>query len=83
MLKLIVKFEKIGNKIKYTLPVKMFCTRMNTELPNSQIFEKTDGLYRTWLGKNIDSLFKKRSVIYRKVLLNQIYDSCDVPKSKN
>lgn len=76
-----VKFEKIGNRIKYTLPTKMFCERMNTEIPNSQTFEKTDGLFKVWLG-DVDKAFKKSSTIFKKVNINQVYDRCDKPKSK-
>lgn len=56
---LVVRFTKIGNKIKYELPVRMFCTAMQREIPNSQCYDKTDGLYVSWLGRNIDKLFKK------------------------
>lgn len=80
MLTLEVKFEKIGNKIKYTLPVDMWCTRMNTYLPKSSTLDKTDGVIIVWLGKNVDKLFKTTNTIYRKVNLSQIYDPCDIPK---
>jgi hypothetical protein len=75
-----VKFQKIGNRIKYKLPVKMFCERMNTEIPNSMTLDKTDALIINWLGKNVDSLFKKTKIIYKKVNINQAYDSCDKPR---
>lgn len=79
-LELEVKFQKIGNKIKYKLPVKMFCERMNTEIPNSMTLDKNDGLILSWLGRDVDSLFKKTNTIYKKVNLNQAYDYCDKPK---
>jgi hypothetical protein len=79
-LELEVKFKKIGSKIKYQLPVKMFCERMNTEIPNSMTLDKTDCLIVNWLGRDTDSLFKKTNTIYRKVNLNQAYDNCDKPK---
>ena len=75
-----VKFRKIGNKIKYKLPVKMFCTTQNTELPNSATLDKNDCLIKTWLG-NTDRMFKYSNTIYKKVNLSQIYDKCDIPKS--
>ena len=76
-----VKFKKIGNKVKYTLPVRMFCERMQNEISNSMTLDKKDQLLKWWLGNNIDNLFKKRNTIYKKVNLNYAYDSCDIPKS--
>jgi hypothetical protein len=79
-LELEVKFKKIGNKIKYTLPVKMYCEIMQTEIQNTMTLDKNDGLIVSWLGKDIDGLFKNRDTIYRKVNINQAYDYCDKPK---
>ena len=76
-----VKFTKIGNKVKYTLPVRMFCKRMKNEISNSMTLNKNDQLLKWWLGNNIDDLFKKRNTIYKKVNLNYVYDYCDIPKS--
>jgi len=33
-----VKFQKIGNRIKYTLPVAMYCERMKKDIPNYRYF---------------------------------------------
>ena len=79
-LELKVKFTKIGDKIKYQLPVKMFCERMNTEVPNSMTLDKTDGLIVSWLG-DVDKLFKNKKTIFKKVNINLAYDECDKPKS--
>lgn len=76
-----VKFTKIGNRIKYELPVKMYCTEMQTELPNSGTLDKTDCLYKVWLG-DVDKVFKKTNVIYKKVFIYQLYDPCDIPMTK-
>lgn len=73
-----VKFTKIGNKIKYELPFKIFCHRMERELPHTGTFDKTDMLYSVWIG-DVDKAFKKSNIIYRKVNLVQIYDDCDKP----
>ena len=77
-----VKFTKIGNNIKYRLPFRMWCTDTKRFIPNSGTYEKTDGIYKTWLGnaKAIDKLFKQTSVIFKKVELAQVYDPCDIPK---
>jgi hypothetical protein len=75
-----VKFTKIGNKVKYKLPVKMFCEQMNKEIPNSMNLDKTDLLIKTWLG-DVDKVFKNKTTIYKKVNLNMAYDKCDKPKS--
>ena len=80
-LELTVKFQKIGNKIKYTLPVKMYCERANTFIPNSMTLDKTDGLIVSWLGKKVDALFKTTSTIFKKVNLSEAYDFCDKPLS--
>ena len=45
-----------------------------------ETLDKNDGLIVSWLGKDIDALFKNRSTIYRKVNINQAYDYCDKPK---
>jgi hypothetical protein len=79
-LELEVKFTKIGNKVKYQLPVKMFCERMDTEVPNSMTLDKTDSLIVTWLG-DVDKVFKTKKTIFKKVNINQAYDKCDKPKS--
>jgi hypothetical protein len=42
--------------------------------------DKTDGLIVTWLG-DVDSVFKNRTCVIKKVNLNQLYDECDKPKS--
>jgi len=76
-----VKFKKIGDKVKFTLPVKMECEKMECEIPNYMTLDKTDVLIITWLGKNVDSLFKKTDTIYKKVNISQVYDYCDKPKS--
>ena len=76
-LELTVKFQKIGNRVKYTLPVKMYCERANTFIPNSMTLDKTDGLIVFWLGNNVDSLFKKTDKIFKKVNLSVAYDFCD------
>lgn len=76
-----VKFKKIGDKVKYTLPVRMICQHGQKELPNSMTLDKTDGLIVSWLG-DADKAFKKRDTIYKKVNLGLAYDTCDKPKSK-
>lgn len=76
-----VKFQKIGNKIKYMLPVKMYCEIGNTYIHNSMTLDKTDNLIVSWLGKNVDRLFKNTDTIFKKVNINQAYDKCDKPKS--
>jgi len=76
-----VKFTKIGNKIKFLLPVRMFCERMQNEISNTMILDKNDMLIKNWLGNNIDDIFKNRKTIYKKVCLNYLYDYCDKPKS--
>lgn len=81
MLSLTVKFTKIGNKIKYQLPVKMFCTRMNEYVANSMTLDKNDLVITGWLGNNVNDLFKIRNTIYKKVDIGQVYDDCDIPKS--
>lgn len=76
-----VKFKKIGNKIKYMLPVKMYCEIGKTYICNSMTLDKTDSLIVSWLGKNVDRLFKNTDTIFKKVNINQAYDKCDKPKS--
>jgi len=73
-----VKFTKIGHKIKFELPVKMFCEKMQKELPNSFTFDKTDLIFNSW-KINVDKAFKTSNVIFKKVDINQIYDECDKP----
>lgn len=77
-----VKFTKIGNKIKYELPVRMFCERQNNEIANTMTLDKNDSTIIVWLGKNPDRLFKKSNVIFKKVFIGQVYDKCDKVKSK-
>lgn len=72
-----VKFTKIGNKIKYQLPCKLFCTEMNNEIQNSLTLDKNDRQIIYWLGTNPERLFKNRNSIIRKVNI-QPWDSCDV-----
>lgn len=80
-MKIIVKFTKIGNKVKYKLPFKMFCKRMQTFIANSGTLDKSDTLITSWLGKDSDSLFKKTKTVFVKVNMNQIYDKCDSPRN--
>lgn len=75
-----VKFTKIGNKVKYKLPVRMFCTDMNNEIPNTMTLDKNDGLIKAWIG-DVDQAFKTKRVIYKKVIINYAYDRCDTPKT--
>ena len=74
-----VKFTKIGNKIKYELPFDIYCTKMKKFDSRGKTLDENDGLIRTWLGtkQEVDRMFKKRTVIYKKVELVQIYDPCD------
>lgn len=72
------KFTKIGNKIKYELPFKIYCHDMKRELPHTGTFDKNDGLYKSWIG-DVNKAFKNTNIIYRKVNLIQIYDDCDKP----
>lgn len=76
-----VKFQKIGNKIKYTLPVKMYCERMQNEIPNSATLDISDLVIKEWLGetKDVKKIFKKSTTIFRKVNLSLVYDKCDKP----
>ena len=76
-----VKFQKIRNKVKYTLPVRMVCEHGNIEMPNSMTLDKKDGLIVSWLG-DVEKAFKKSTTIFKKVNINQAYDKCDKPKSK-
>ena len=76
-----VKFTKYGNKIKFMLPVRMFCDRMQNEISHTMTLNKNDQLFKHWLGNNIDDIFKNRKTIYKKVCLNYLYDYCDKPKS--
>lgn len=79
-LSLEVKFTRIGNMVKYNLPVRMVCDHCG-EIPNSQTLHKDDLLIVAWLG-DVEKAFRKRSVIFKKVILNRAYDSCDHPKCK-
>ena len=74
-----VKFTRIGADIKYELPVRLFCKRMNKEMRRSGICSHDSELIKTWLGNNPKRLFEKHKTIYRKVNIRQIYDNCDVP----
>lgn len=78
-LELKVKFTKIGNKVKFKLPVRMFCVRMCNEVQNSMTLSKEDGLIKAWLG-DVDQVFKNNNTVIKKVCLNFVYDSCDKPK---
>lgn len=74
-----VKFQKIGSRIKYTLPVKMFCEKQDCEIPHTKTLDKNDNVIKTWLG-DTNRMFKYNNTIYKKVCLNLIYDKCDKPK---
>jgi len=77
-----VKFTKLDNdKIKYQLPCKMFCDRMNEEIPNNMTLDKTDSVIKIWLGDS-DKAFKNKNVIYKVVNIRQVYDPCDKPLIK-
>jgi hypothetical protein len=78
-LNVIVKFTKIGNRIKCELPAAMYCTIQKEIISKGFTLSVEDFLLKDWFGtRKVKSLFKKRRVIYKKVDLH-IFDSCDTP----
>ena len=70
----------LGNKIKFRLVARVYCTQLDNELPNSRTYQKEDLRWLSIFGSKLEiKKFLKRNKRITKILsLDDLgYDPCD------
>jgi hypothetical protein len=70
-----VELTPLGNKFKWRIIGKLYCKRLNTELPNSSI--TTNGVGEFFKYKKEYKKFLKNNKRITKILDLSFYDKCD------
>lgn len=75
-----VRLIPMGNRIKYEIFGKMYCSRMKSEMPNSRTFDKKDFLWlRVFGNKRKVEKFLHRNKTITTVCYPELlgYSACD------
>jgi hypothetical protein len=83
-----VVLTPLGDKIKFRVVGRVYCTRMQQELPNSHTYPKSDlvwlHVFRTW--RQVERFLKRNKPVARVISLYDLgYDGYDqlVPAEKS
>ena len=75
-----VLLTPLGNRIKYRLVGRVYCTRSGDELPNSRTYEKEDLIWLGVFGSKLEvkKFLKQNKQISQILSLADLgYDACD------
>ncbi len=75
-----VELTPLGDKIKFRIVGKVFCSRMNMEMPKSGTYRKNDLVWNAVFGSRVETakFLKKNRKINKVMTINLLgYDYCD------